>query len=90
MIDTYIGEVHLFSFSYAPAGWVLCDGSTLPKYGNDLLFSLLGYTYGGDGRTKFALPNLNAYNVKGGANFGPNMFLCYYIATMGIYPTRSY
>ena len=57
-MDYYIGEVRAFAGSYAPIGWALCNGATLPVLGNEALFSLLGVTYGGDGSTNFKLPDL--------------------------------
>jgi microcystin-dependent protein len=56
--DPFIGEIRMFAGNFAPRGWALCDGQILPISGNDALFSLLGTTYGGDGRTTFALPDL--------------------------------
>lgn len=58
MSDPFIGEVRLFGGNYAPNGWALCDGQLLPIAQNEALFSLLGTTYGGDGQTTFALPDL--------------------------------
>ncbi len=58
MADPYLSEVKIFSFSFAPRGWALCNGQLLPINQNQALFSLLGTTYGGDGRVNFALPNL--------------------------------
>ena len=87
-MEVYIGEVHLFAFDFAPKNWLPCDGRILPINEYETLFTLLGNTYGGDGRTNFALPKLNDYYLQGGANFGPYQFLCYYIATEGLYPMR--
>lgn len=58
MSDPFLGEIKLFSFNYPPKGWALCDGQLLPINQNQALFSLLGTTYGGDGRVTFALPDL--------------------------------
>lgn len=58
MSDPFLGEVRAVSFGYAPKGWATCDGQLLPINANQALFSLLGTTYGGDGRTTFALPDL--------------------------------
>lgn len=58
MGDPYISEIRLFSCAYPPKGWALCNGQLLPINQNQALFSLLGTTYGGDGRTNFALPDL--------------------------------
>jgi microcystin-dependent protein len=54
----YISEIRLFTFNFAPKGWAMCNGQLLPINQNQALFSLLGTTYGGDGRVNFALPNL--------------------------------
>jgi len=58
MADPFIAEVRIFPFNFAPTGWAFCNGQLLPISQNTALFSLLGTTYGGDGRTNFALPNL--------------------------------
>lgn len=57
-MDPFLGEIQVFAFNFAPRGWAVCDGSLLSIQQNTALFSLLGTTYGGDGRTTFALPNL--------------------------------
>ena len=54
----YLGEIRMFAGNFAPAGWALCQGQTLPISENDALFTLLGTTYGGDGQETFNLPNL--------------------------------
>lgn len=58
MSDYYLSEIRLFSFNYAPKGWAQCNGQLLPINQNQALFALLGTTYGGNGQTNFALPNL--------------------------------
>ena len=58
MAEPFLGEVRLMSFVFAPKGWALCNGQLLPINQNQALFSLLGTTYGGDGRVNFALPDL--------------------------------
>lgn len=58
MASPFLSEIRLVSFSYAPKGWALCNGQLLPINQNQALFSLLGTTYGGNGQTTFALPNL--------------------------------
>ena len=58
MSTPFLGEIKIFSFGFAPKGWALCDGQLLPINQNQALFSILGTTYGGDGRVNFALPNL--------------------------------
>jgi len=56
--DPFLSEIRIFSFNFAPKGWALCNGQLLPINQNQALFSLLGTTFGGDGRVNFALPNL--------------------------------
>jgi len=58
MSDAFLSEVRIFSFNYAPHGWAMCNGQILPINQNQALFSLLGTTYGGNGQTTFALPDL--------------------------------
>lgn len=58
MSQPYIGEVKMFGGNFAPAGWMFCEGQLLPISENDALFNLLGTTYGGDGQSTFALPDL--------------------------------
>jgi microcystin-dependent protein len=58
MATPYLGEIRAFSFPFAPTGWALCNGQTLPINQNQALFALLGTTYGGNGTTNFMLPNL--------------------------------
>jgi microcystin-dependent protein len=58
MAEPFLSELRLFSFVFAPKGWALCNGQLLPINQNQALFSLLGTTYGGDGRVNFALPDL--------------------------------
>ena len=58
MADPFVAEVRIFPFNFAPTGWAFCDGQLLPINQNQALFSLLGTTYGGDGRVNFALPDL--------------------------------
>jgi microcystin-dependent protein len=59
-MEPFLGQILLVAFSFAPKGWALCNGQLLPINQNQALFSLLGTYYGGDGRTNFALPNLQA------------------------------
>src|SRR5512146_999115 len=58
MSSPFVAEIRIFPFNFAPKGWALCDGQLLPLSQNTALFSLLGTTYGGDGKSTFALPNL--------------------------------
>lgn len=57
-MDPYIGEIRIFAGTYAPLNWQLCDGTLLPIRNNEVLFSLIGTTYGGDGVNTFAIPDL--------------------------------
>jgi microcystin-dependent protein len=58
MADPFVAEIRIFPFNFAPRGWAWCDGQLLPISQNTALFSLLGTTYGGDGKSNFALPDL--------------------------------
>ena len=58
MSNPFVAEIRIFPFNFAPKGWAFCDGQILPLSQNTALFSLLGTTYGGDGKSNFALPNL--------------------------------
>ena len=58
MAQPFIGEIRMFGGSFAPAGWMFCDGQLLPISENDALFTIIGTTYGGDGQETFALPDL--------------------------------
>jgi microcystin-dependent protein len=58
MADPFVAEIRIFPFNFAPKGWAWCDGQLLPLSQNTALFSLLGTTYGGNGKSNFALPDL--------------------------------
>jgi microcystin-dependent protein len=58
MADPFVAEIRIFPFTFAPTGWAFCNGQLLPISQNTALFSLLGTTYGGDGKSTFALPDL--------------------------------
>ena len=60
MADPFIGQIAIFGFSFAPQGWALCRGQLMPISQNTALFSIIGDRYGGDGKSTFALPNLQA------------------------------
>ena len=77
-MEPFIGEVKYFGGNFAPRGWAFCQGQLLPIAQNDALFSILGTTYGGDGRTTFALPKIEDLN-------GCKAI----IAVQGVYPSRS-
>lgn len=70
MAEPFMSEIRLMSFSFAPKGWAQCNGQLLPINQNQALFSLLGTTYGGDGRVNFALPNLQGRTpIHAGAGY---------------------
>jgi len=58
MSQSYVGEIRMFAGNFAPVGWHFCDGSLIPISENDTLYNLIGTTYGGDGQSTFALPDL--------------------------------
>lgn len=70
--EPFVGEIGLVGFNFAPRGWATCDGQLLSISTNTALFSLLGTTYGGDGRTTFALPNLKG-STPIGVGQGPGL-----------------
>lgn len=72
MASPFLAEIRVFGFNFAPTGWALCDGQLLPISQNTALFSLLGTTYGGDGKVTFALPDLQgkAAIQPGTSSFG--------------------
>lgn len=71
-MDPYIGEIRLFAGTFAPRDWAFCDGSLLPINGNDVLFSLYGTTFGGDGQNTFGLPDMRD-RLPVGAGAGPGL-----------------
>jgi microcystin-dependent protein len=71
-MDPFVAEIRCFGFNFAPKGWALCDGQILSLSQNTALFSLLGTTYGGDGKSNFALPNLQG-SVPMHAGQGPGL-----------------
>jgi microcystin-dependent protein len=74
-VDPFLAEIRIFPFNFAPKGWALCNGQLMPISQNTALFSLLGTTYGGDGKSTFALPNLQgcAPLHVGGSQPGPGL-----------------
>ena len=72
MSEPFVGEIKMFAGNFAPRGWALCDGQLLAVSQNDALFSLLGTTYGGDGRTTFALPDMRG-RIPMHAGSGPGL-----------------
>lgn len=71
-VQPYLGEIRMFAGSFAPRGWAFCNGQLIPINQNTALFSILGTTYGGDGRTTFALPDLRG-RVPLGPDQGPGL-----------------
>lgn len=74
MSDQFVAEVRIFPFNFAPKGWAFCDGQILPISQNTALFSLLGTTYGGDGKSTFALPDMQG-NAAMHPGQGPGLSL---------------
>ncbi len=72
MSSPFVAEIRIFPFNFAPRGWAFCDGQILPISQNTALFSLIGTYYGGDGRSNFALPNLQG-SVPLGEGQGPGL-----------------
>ena len=60
MSNPYVGEIRIFAGTFAPAGWAMCDGQSMPISENETLFQIIGTTYGGDGQETFNLPNLQS------------------------------
>ncbi len=74
MATPFVGQIQMFAFNYSPAGWAKCDGQLIPINQNQALFSLLGTTFGGDGKTTFALPDLRgrtSYHFGNGNGLTP-------------------
>ena len=74
MADPFLAEIRIFAFNFPPKGWAFCNGQILPLSQNTALFSLLGTTYGGDGKSTFALPNMQG-NVPMHPGQGPGLSL---------------
>lgn len=71
MAEPFLSEIRIFSFNFPPKGWAFCNGQFLPINQNQALFALLGTTFGGNGQTTFALPNLQGRSpIHAGAGFG--------------------
>jgi len=74
MSDPFIGQITMFAGNFAPRSWAFCDGQLLQISGNSALFSILGTTYGGDGRTTFGLPDLRGrVPIHDGSGSGPGL-----------------
>src|ERR1017187_251915 len=74
MADQFVAEIRMVGFNFPPSGWAFCNGQLLPISQNTALFSLLGTTYGGDGKSTFALPNLQG-NAPMHPGQGPGLSL---------------
>jgi microcystin-dependent protein len=72
MAEPFIGEIRMFAGTFAPRNWALCTGGIIPINGNESLFSLINTTYGGDGITNFALPDLRG-RIPVGDGTGPGL-----------------
>jgi microcystin-dependent protein len=81
MADPFVAEIRIFPFNFAPKGWAWCNGQLMPISQNTALFSLLGTTYGGDGKSTFALPDMRG-NAPIHAGQGPGLSL-YDLGQMG-------
>jgi microcystin-dependent protein len=93
MSEPFLGEIGIFGFNFAPRGWALCDGQILPINQNQSLYSLLGTTYGGDGRTTFALPDLRGrtpLHVGSGFNLGSKSGEESHVLTVNEMPDHSH
>jgi len=81
-MDVFIGNIMCFAFPFAPSTWIECNGQTLNVMTYQALYTLIGNTFGGNGSTTFCVPNLNGASRHNG-------YMKYYIATNGLYPSRS-
>jgi microcystin-dependent protein len=82
MGQPYVGEIRMFGGNFPPNGWMTCDGQVLPISENDVLFNLIGTTYGGDGQSTFALPNLSG-RIPIHMGQGPGLTQNYTIGQLG-------
>ena len=93
MSEPFLAEIRIMSFNFAPKGWAMCNGQLLPIAQNQALFSLLGTTYGGDGRITFALPDLRArtaMHTGAGHNLGERAGEAAHTLTANEMPTHSH
>src|SRR5882724_636460 len=93
MAEPFLSEIRIMSFVFAPQGWALCDGQLLPINQNQPLFSLLGTTYGGDGRVNFALPDLRGrvpIHVGSGHTLGERAGEQAHTLSIGELPTHAH
>jgi microcystin-dependent protein len=93
MAEPFLSEIRIMSFGFPPKGWALCNGQLLPINQNQALFSLLGTTYGGDGRVNFGLPNLQGrapISTGGGHILGEAGGQASHTLTIGELPTHTH
>jgi len=81
-MEFYIGQICMFPWSWAPRGWLKCDGQLLPISQYSALYSLIGIEFGGDGRKTFALPKMPPMKTEDGGD------VAYFVNMTGIYPSR--
>lgn len=96
MDDVFIGELAQFPYNFCPVNWAYCHGQLLPINGYEPLFVLIGNTFGGDGVTHFALPDLrpkdasgNLLDIKIGDIYEGKVYMETFISLVGIYPTQN-
>ena len=82
MAEPFLSEIRLMSFNFAPKGWAMCNGQLLPINQNQALFAAIGTTYGGNGTTNFALPDLRGTQPRSRDTFAPE----YCISLQGAFP----
>jgi len=93
MADPFLSEIRIMSFDFAPKGWALCNGQLLPINQNQALFSLLGTTFGGDGRVNFALPDIRGrapIHVGSGHTLGERGGEQAHMLSIGETPTHTH
>jgi microcystin-dependent protein len=93
MATQYLGEIKVISWSFVPRGWAFCNGQLMPINQNQALFSILGTTYGGDGRVNFALPNLQGrtpLHVGSGINLGQSSGEAAHTLTISEMPAHTH
>ena len=83
-MDGFLGEIRLFAGTFAPENWAFCDGAMLPIPGNQMLFAVIGSSFGGDWKTTFALPTMAPLTAAGPGGTPVRHIIC----TNGSYPNR--